>query len=275
MSEPGQDSASFQGLRTWFHNVVQDPGKLRLYSHLALVAVGWFALISPLGDRLAKARKSLDKAHRNEARAKAHVHLVDQREQYEPLITGSEDLLDWQSFVLSKVDAAGVRLVSFEPYKADRRGDFQVMRFNINVMSDEYASLADFIDRLEHGERLVRLESLVLTQSSQSMVMTFMMRGMVLPGQPDVPLQDPLGPGTEVNLELPDELPEAPGDSPLELDPEALLALEDDADALLRPSGSGPAEAAEGAEGAPAGGGAEPPVEPVRAADIDDPESGL
>lgn len=257
MGEPGQDSQSFQGLRTWFRGVVQDAAKLRLYSHIALVAVGWFALISPLGDRLAAARTALAKAHKNETRAKAHVHLTEQRERYLPLISGSEDLLDWQSYVLSKVDAAGVRLINIEPYKADKRGPFQIMRFNINVMSDDYAALTDFVDRLEHGERLVRLETLVLTQSSQSMVLTFMLRGVVKPGLPDIPLQDPLGASANLELVVPDELLPAPGDDALELDPQIIAELEAGA-------------------GLPAPGASATPVEgPDPAIGTDESESGL
>ena len=190
---PDQKSASFNGLRVWLRAVSEDPPRMRFYSHVALVALGWLLMLSPLTDRLIDARTALAKAKKNERRATAQVHLVEQQELYRPLLTGSDNLLDWQNFLLSKVDRSGVELYTIEPYKADKRGPYTVMRFNISVKSDNYESLADLMDRIEHGERLVRVEDMQISQSSSFMLMTFVVRGLVLAGLPEIPLQDLVG----------------------------------------------------------------------------------
>lgn len=192
-NSPDEKPASFNGLRVWLRAVSEDPPRMRFYSHVAVVALGWLLMLSPLTDRLIDARTALSKAKKNERRATAQVHLVEQQDLYRPMLTGSDNLLDWQNFLLSKVDRAGVELFTIEPYKPDKRGPFTVMRFHISVKAYNYEPLADLMDRIEHGERLVRVEDMQISQSSSFMLMTFVVRGLVLVGLPEIPLQDPVG----------------------------------------------------------------------------------
>ncbi|MFT7461868.1 MAG: hypothetical protein ACI9EF_000202 [Pseudohongiellaceae bacterium] len=191
--EPVEKPVAFKSIRVWARAVAEDPPRMRFYSHVVVVVFGWFLVTSPLSTRLVEARADLVKAHKNEARAKAHLHLVDQQERYEPMLTGSENILDWQNYLLSKVDSSDAELSTLEPFKAEKRGPFMVMRFHVTVKASQFEALADLLDRVEHGERLVRVEDMQISQSKDFMLMTFVVRGLVKRGMPEIPLEDEVG----------------------------------------------------------------------------------
>lgn len=207
-----EEKRAFEGLRRWIDGVIADPPRLRFYSHVALVALAWFLVLSPLTDRMRAAEKSLAKARKQERLARSMEHLVAQREAYLPLLTGSDDVVDWQNFVLAKVDAAGVRLSTFEPSRADKRGPYVIMNLRIAVQSQSYEQLADFLDRLEHGERLVRVEQMIIDQTASALLLTLTLRGLAKPGLDVIPLAEPVGGGGPAGADGSDATPDGDGD---------------------------------------------------------------
>jgi hypothetical protein len=105
-----------------------------------------------------------------------------QQASYLPRAGVSADITDWQNYVLERLRCTKATLISLEPHKPLAKGVFTVIEMELVAKGGSYREFADFIDRLEHGERIVRIEKLRMEKQQTSIYVTCLIRGLVKNG---------------------------------------------------------------------------------------------
>lgn len=162
-------------LRRWSADRIQ----LRFVVVLAILLGGWLGVEMPLSDRLARARSSLEEARKQARLAEELRHFADQARLYEERVAVPADLVDWQNYVLGKLQGSSATLLSLEPKETAAKQPFSVIEMELVARTADFADFTDFIDRLEHGERLVRIERVRYERQQTSMYVTLIIRGLV------------------------------------------------------------------------------------------------
>lgn len=156
-----------------------DPARLRMTLCVVLAGVGIFGVERPLGLRLAHARTAQVEARKLAQKAEEVAFFTREKAAYEPRVAVSADITDWQNYVLERLRCTTATLISLEPRKPLSKGVFTVLEMELVAKGDSYREFADFIDRIEHGERIVRVEKLRLEKQQTSIYLTCLIRGLV------------------------------------------------------------------------------------------------
>lgn len=173
------DKKQVEGLKRLGRRIGGDPARLRLTVCLLLTGIGIFGVERPLGLRLAKARTAQLAAKKSSQMAEEVAFFTRQKAAYDPRAAVSSDITDWQNYVLEKLRCTTATLISLEPHKPLAKGVFTVLEMEVVAKGSSYREFADFIDRLERGERLVRIEKLRLEKQQTSISLTCLIRGLV------------------------------------------------------------------------------------------------
>jgi hypothetical protein len=203
--DAGLDKQQIEDLKRWFTAVCADPVRLRLYICLILMAVGYLAVVRPLGERVVNAHDELKKIKNASRRASAAAHYVGERDFYEPRLTNRHDVVYWQAYVMRKLDAAGVTLNSLDPGEPISKFAFKIVRMQLSARATHYQDIVDFVDRIEHGEHVVRLEALTIDETTDSLLMSCSILALV---KPSLKLPSDSPPTAKVDAEQPPD-PEA------------------------------------------------------------------
>ena len=179
--DTGLDKAQWQAVNNWWARTAGDHVKLRFVICLALFLASYLFVLDPLSAQLAAARKEHRKALKRENMANELAHFAEQFKRFEPRLVSSAEPSDWQNYVLAQLDASGAQLASMEPRGVESAGGFKLVEMEINAKSTDYAVLVDFVDRLEHGARLVRIEKLAIERQPRSLLLTCTLKGLVRP----------------------------------------------------------------------------------------------
>jgi Tfp pilus assembly protein PilO len=176
--ETGLDGPQVQAIRRSVGKMLRDPGQLRL-TVVGVIGLGaFFGLCRPESERLAEARALAEKLEATAADAEELRGVVKQGESYLPRVPKGEDTAAWQSYVNTQVEAAGVTLRKVEPRKTLSSGPFRVVVLEVTV-DGNYTQLVDFFDRLERGERIVRLDRISFEKRAAAIGLRFQLLGLV------------------------------------------------------------------------------------------------
>lgn len=156
-----------------------DPARLRMTLCIVLAVVGIFGVERPLGLRLARARTAQVEARKLAQMAEEVAFFTRERAGYESRLAVPGDISDWQNYVLEHLRCTTATLIALEPRKPLAKGVFTVLEMELVAKGDSYREFADFIDRIEHGERIVRVEKLRLEKQQTSIYLTCLIRGLV------------------------------------------------------------------------------------------------
>lgn len=173
------DKKQLEAFKRLGRRIGGDPARLRLTVCLLLTGIGVFGVERPLGLRLAKARTAQLAAKKSSQMAEEVAFFTRQKAAYDPRAAVSGDITDWQNYVLEKLRCTTATLISLEPHKPLAKGVFTVLEMELVAKGSSYREFADFVDRLEHGERLVRIEKLRMEKQQTSISLTCMLRGLV------------------------------------------------------------------------------------------------
>jgi len=157
-----------------------DPLALRACTAAVLLAVGLLAIEAPLAARLRSARE-----HRRDVEERANAsdelrELEKQVKRYGSRLATSADPLEWESYVSEKLAKSGAVLRAMEPKKSAGAGPFTIVDIDL-VAQGTYAELADFVDRLERGERLVRLDRIFVQRMGDTVNLECTIKGLAKP----------------------------------------------------------------------------------------------
>lgn len=173
------DKKQVEGFKRLGRRIGGDPARLRLTVCVLLTGLGIFGVERPLGMRLARARTAQLAAKKASQMAEEVAFFTRQREAYEPRAAVSSDITDWQNYVLEKLRCTTATLISLEPHKPLPKGVFTVLEMELVAKGSSYLEFADFVDRLERGERLVRIEKIRIEKQQTSISLTCLIRGLV------------------------------------------------------------------------------------------------
>jgi len=217
------DKKQLEGFKRFGRRLGGDPARLRLTVCVLLTGLGILGVERPLGVRLAKARTANLAAKKSSQMAEEVAFFTRQKAAYEPRAAVSSDISDWQNYVLEKLRCTKATLISLEPHKPLPKGVFTVVEMELVARGGSYREFADFVDRLEHGERLVRVEKLRMEKQQTAISMTCLIRGLVKSNAKpsSTPAGKPTGapaaatasdtlPDVIVGPQLPDELKPTP-----------------------------------------------------------------
>lgn len=176
--ELGIDKQRIEALRGAWTRWTTDPVTFRLLVCLLLVLGGGGLLLRPQALALAKARKAHGKAEKRAHEADELVFYTRQAAAYTPRLFQDTDLVAWQQYVLDALTRSGARMRTLEPKKTEAKGVFRVLELELNC-TGTYAQLVDFIDRLERGERVVRVERLRIERRQRDINLELVVKGLV------------------------------------------------------------------------------------------------
>lgn len=156
----------------------QDPVKFRLLVSGVLFVLGYLLWCGPAADALVAGRIKLERLSKRSKMADELKHFAEQEERVRARMPDTEDLGDWQDYVMSCVGDTGAKLRKLEPRKGMQRGKYRVVVMEIEA-DGSYESVVKLIDRLEKGERLVRLDRLSLEKKVASIGFRCVLMGLV------------------------------------------------------------------------------------------------
>jgi Tfp pilus assembly protein PilO len=94
------------------------------------------------------------------------------------------DLNDWTNYLLSGFRAQRVRLSRMDPKEQMTLGPCKVLTWQVE-MDGDFESLSKVVEWLENGERLIRLDRVVLQGANGHLTLSMLLKGLAL----DVPLE--------------------------------------------------------------------------------------
>jgi len=261
------DKKQLESLRRFGRRLGGDPVRLRVTLCLLLAGIGIFGVERPLGQRLARARTANAAAKKSSQMAEEVAYFTREREGYEARVSVPSDITDWQNYVLERLRCTTATLISLEPRKPLPKGVFTVLEMELVAKGDSYREFVDFIDRLEHGERIVRVEKLRMEKQQGTIYLTCLIRGLVKTASKAAAKPAPAGGGAAppapeafVGPRLPDAGPDAgPDRAPARAAaPSAGDGADEGAEGAVEDRAESGATGTSGGDGPPRGSGDEP-----------------
>ncbi len=177
--ELGVDRKQIEALKAVYRRWTGDPVQFRFLATLVIMGAIIALVEMPLAARLDSARARHKEALALSSLSQEVRGFVEQVEAYDPKVAVSAEIVDWQNYVLSLLSYSNATLISIEPKAVEPKGAFQVVQMELVARGSSYREFVDFIDRLEHGERLMRVEKVRVEKHQTSMYLTCMIRGLV------------------------------------------------------------------------------------------------
>jgi hypothetical protein len=154
-----------------------EPEKLRTAIAGAFLVVGFVMVKMPLAARFATKQNELrqaqvvaDQAEKVD-RLEAGVALFAHRLKY------SSNASEWQAYYYQVAEATGVGITRFEDARTTGIYEFKISKMEITAIGS-YAEIVGFIDALERGSRLVRLEEIKISLSDGALTLKCRLLGI-------------------------------------------------------------------------------------------------
>lgn len=148
-------------LREKIGRLRRDPPSFNLAVAAVLLAVGLAGVTMPLGGSIDAKRAELADARERAVVAERLARHLDAWHAVAPRIVATVDAVDWNDYALAHLRAAGLRVLTQEPPELAEVGQFKTVRLRLNV-GGRYPQIVDFLDRIERGERLMRVDALAI-----------------------------------------------------------------------------------------------------------------
>lgn len=149
-------------LREKFSRLRQDPPSFNLAVAVVLLAVGLAGVTMPLSGTLESRRETLAQSRERASVAERLDKHLQVWQLVAPRVVAKADAVDWGDYLLLQMRSAGLRLLSQEPPEVAEIGSFRKLTLSVRA-GGSYAAIVDFVDRLERGERLMRVDRLQIS----------------------------------------------------------------------------------------------------------------
>lgn len=156
---------------------LRNPLKLKIAVLGVGLAMGMLAAISPLNAKIEELQRRAGAEKRRQKVLSQIVDLRAQRERYRARLQDGKDVNDWVQYVLAGTRAHGVKLHEMQPKPNVSVGPYQGVVLQFEVQG-EFRRLANFVDWLEHGERIVRLNALRMEKEPHALILKLVMVGL-------------------------------------------------------------------------------------------------
>jgi hypothetical protein len=154
-----------------------------------VLLLGLFVVSRPLSQRIDTANDRLINA---EARMILAGDVNDLRRQaslYTKKLPRGVDTNEWTNYLLGIIRAERVKLIRMDPKDVKSLGPCKALSWQIDMAGD-FHSLSRIVEKLENGQRLIRIDRLGMNSAGQQITMSLFVRGLAL----DVPLSGPRTP---------------------------------------------------------------------------------
>jgi hypothetical protein len=164
--------------------------RLRGRTRMAVAAIGGVFIIGlmivarPLSQRIDGANERLAKAEGRMMLASDVYDLRKQSGHYKKKVPRGVDLNDWTYYLLEGIRTQKVKLTKMEPKKQMSLGPCKILTWNIE-MSGSFEALSHVVEWMENGERLVRLDKLMMQMHGGKLSMSLVLKGIVLDVPPE------------------------------------------------------------------------------------------
>jgi len=139
-----------------------DPLQFRIVVTGVMLAIGYFGVYQPLGNRIARITQTVRKARQHEAVARQINDLQAQVDRIRARLPKDTDTNEWVQYVLGGVRKQAVTLVDLQSDDPRRVGPFQAVALRVTLRGD-YQSLESFLDWIDTNERLFRVDAIAIT----------------------------------------------------------------------------------------------------------------
>jgi hypothetical protein len=175
-----------------WRNLRSKPARFRATLAAALLALGLVAIEGPQALRLCFAHRRLAEAEWR-ARLADDVRALEQSSAvYRPRLAAGADAEDWRAYITEKLEKSGARALSIEPKPSSSAGPLTLVTIDLGAQGS-YAEITDFVDRLERGERLVRLDRIFVQRMRDTVDLECTIRALARPTTPEARVEPPHG----------------------------------------------------------------------------------
>ena len=154
--DTGLDSESLQAFKQKLDRLASNAGRLKLIITGILLVGGILGLCRPQIQRIAEARHAIGKIEKKAKTAKDAKYLTRQKAIYEDRVWPRSDAGDWQDYVMGILKETDVELRRLNPRRQVKKGAYKLVELDV-VVNGETPALLELLDRLERGERLLRI----------------------------------------------------------------------------------------------------------------------
>lgn len=185
IDEASEQSPAAPPKNTWAERL-RGRGRMAAAVIGGLLVVGIMGSANPLLDRTASAKARLKKAETRSALGDEVANLRKQAALYQKKLPVGVDLNDWTNYLIRGISAERVKLIRMDPKDQATLGPCKVLTWLIDMEGD-YQSLARVVAWLENGERLVRIDHMVVQTPNGKLSMNLIVRGLALDKAPAAP----------------------------------------------------------------------------------------
>jgi hypothetical protein len=137
---------------------LRDPFRFRMFVALIVLAIGYFAIYTPLADRIAGRKRVLKQEEDRDALFQEVGMLRAQRDLVENRLVKDTDANEWIQYVLNGVRRLPLTLINLDSNSERRVGIYRAVAMRLEV-SGEMRDLDSLLHWLETNERLFRIET--------------------------------------------------------------------------------------------------------------------
>lgn len=143
-----------------------------------LFVVGWFAVLGPLEKRLKTAREEKEALSALATWVEEIRELESQTATFEGRMVAEANAAEWDSYILAALTDSGATFISSQERKTEKIKDYTLFIREVVAMGD-FEQLVDFMDRLERGERYLRIDEFSLRPQQGELALRCTIRCLV------------------------------------------------------------------------------------------------
>ncbi len=152
---------------------LRDPFRFRMFVTLVALGLAYFAIYTPLNEKIEEMKRKLSQEQRLEALSQDVEFLRAQMELFEHRLVKDTDVNEWIEYVLNGVRALPVQLINLD-LKGERKvGLYRAVGLRLEV-SGEMKGLDALLHWLETNDRLFRIDMMKLAPDRKQETHRFM-----------------------------------------------------------------------------------------------------
>jgi hypothetical protein len=178
MDAPQDTSPQTAPARTW-QEQLRSPMRMSIFVLGSVFAMGLALVHMPLLNRMEVAGRRLQNAQKRHELAQEIVKLRQQAAAFEGRLPRGVNLTEWTEYLLNGARQTRVKVLRLEPKEVGKLGPCQVPEWRIEL-EGQFVELGRFVQWLEAGERVMRIDQIVVEPSDSQLKMSLQVKGLTL-----------------------------------------------------------------------------------------------